>query len=173
VNQNAKPFDDFMNAQSKAGNNKPLRSSGRSNNKNNTSTSMSNNSIVGRKNIIKKDNNLQTITLIPSGKGNEIHPNLRSLDYSSNNIGITDPDVVLKESNTQSNQNRKRGVSGRKRMNNGGNQNVVNTEKDDMVNLMSLDQSQDNFQFLHKTDNINQFAKLPNHGKKGHNTNGP
>lgn len=49
----------------KSGNNKALRSSGRSNNKNNTSTSMSQASIVGRKNVIKKDNNLQTITLIP------------------------------------------------------------------------------------------------------------
>jgi hypothetical protein len=59
-------------------------------------------------------------------------------------------------------------------MNNGGNQNNrPETEKDDMVNLMSLDQSQDNFQFLHKTDNINEFSKLPNHSKKGHNTNGP
>jgi hypothetical protein len=67
---------------------------------------MSNNSIVGRKNVIKKDNNLQTITLIPGGKKKDIHPNLRSLDYSTNMIGITDPDINLKESSTQLNQNR-------------------------------------------------------------------
>jgi len=65
---------------------------------------MSNNSIVGRKNIIKKDSNLQTITLIPNGKKQEIHPNLRSLDYSSNMVGITDPDIILKEPATHSSQ---------------------------------------------------------------------
>jgi|TARA_B110001450_G_C17648016_1_gene492062 hypothetical protein len=78
---------------------------------------MSNNSIVGRKNVIKKDNNLQTITLIP-GKKNDIHPNLRSLDYSSAMGGITDPDVVIMEANTSTHlQNRKRGVSGNKKRN--------------------------------------------------------
>jgi len=90
--------NDLVDMQGKTVNGKALRSSGRSNNKNNTSTSMSNNSIVGRKNVIKKDNNLQTITLIPGNKKKqEIHPNLRSLDYSSNMIGITDPDINIKE----------------------------------------------------------------------------
>jgi hypothetical protein len=92
-NQNQKNFvNELAELGGKGG--KALRSSGRSNNKNNTSTSMSNNSIVGRKNVIKKDNNLQTITLIP-GKKNDIHPNLRSLDYSSAMGGITDPDIVV------------------------------------------------------------------------------
>jgi len=87
---------------------------------------MSNNSIVGRKNVIKKDNNLQTITLIP-GKKQEIHPNLRSLDYSSAMAGITDPDIGIKESSTLSNQqNRQRGVSGHKKRNVGPKNKVGN-----------------------------------------------
>jgi hypothetical protein len=98
---------------------------------------MSNNTTVGRKNVIKKDNNLQTITLIP-GKKQDVHPNLRSLDYSSGMAGITDPDIVIKDPQ----QNRQRGVSGRKKRN-GGSKNMrgdnATQDKDDMVNLMSLD----------------------------------
>ena len=119
-----------------------MRSSGRSNSKNNTSTSMSNSTTVGRKNVIKKDNNLQTITLIP-GKKQEVHPNLRSLDYSSSMVGITDPDIAIKDPVISSNQqNRQRGVSGRKKRN-GASKNIrgdnATQDKDDMVNLMSLD----------------------------------
>ena len=102
---------------------------------------MSNNTTVGRKNVIKKDNNLQTITLIP-GKKQEVHPNLRSLDYSSGMVGITDPDIVIKDPAISGNQNRQRGVSGRKKRN-GSNKNMrgdnATQDKDDMVNLMSLD----------------------------------
>jgi hypothetical protein len=102
---------------------------------------MSNNTTVGRKNVIKKDNNLQTITLIP-GKKQEVHPNLRSLDYSSSMVGITDPDIVIKDPATTGNQNRQRGVSGRKNRN-GVSKNMrgdnATQDKDDVVNLMSLD----------------------------------
>lgn len=105
---------------------------------------------------------MQTITLLPGAGGAiegvaTINPNLQSLDYSTNLIGITDPDIVLKESATTLNQSRsRRGVSGKKKR--GSNANNINrqtkvdtapnADKDDMVNLMD---SQDNLNFMHRT----------------------
>lgn len=57
---------DLVRPQSKTSN-KIQRSSGRSASKNAASASMSNNSMANRKHFVKKDNNMQTITLIPGG----------------------------------------------------------------------------------------------------------
>lgn len=58
---------DLVRPQSKTSN-KMIRSSGRSQNKNGAaSASMSNNSMANRKHFVTKDNQLQTITLVPGG----------------------------------------------------------------------------------------------------------